>query len=277
MEKVCFLCIRLEIGSWLLSNRSLACENITEASLCGIHVLLWSMSTLDLKQDPPRRICTHVLAASCDATCSECYRGIWLPLSSPCHKICFCLPNCMKFHEMLLQALVHDITVYWTTLLTPEQQVILDVLFWNHWDLRQASFNSTTRGMMVGHLFFEWPVFRLFLLGDGIKTNIVPIFIGGWYQNQYCSYFYWGDGIKTNIVPIFIGGMVSKPFFSGGGGWYQNQLFFHIYKYCRVSPGRHRTRRLTKRWWWNETSNTATSEESKLWRLSTVTTSCLRS
>ena len=227
MEKVCFLCIRLEIGWWLLSNRSLACENITEASLCGIHVILWSMSTLDLKQDPPRRICTHVLAASCDATCSECYRGIWLPLSSPCHKICFCLPNCMKFQWMLLQALVHDITAYWTTLLTPEQQVVLDVLLLNHWGLGQASFNSTTRGMMVGHLFFEWPVFRLFLLG-------------GWYQNHAI-------------------------------------LFFHIYKYCRVSPGRHRTRRLTKRWWWNETSNTATSEESKSWRLSTATTSWLRS
>ena len=93
----------------LLSNRTLVCENITEASLFGIHVILWSTSTLDLKQNPPRRICTHVFAASHDATCSECYRGIWLPLSLPCSKM-LCFP--FRPHEML-QSLVQIFTVFW--------------------------------------------------------------------------------------------------------------------------------------------------------------------
>ena len=131
------------------------------------------MSTLDLKQNPPRRICTHVFAASHDATCSECYRGIWLPLSLPCSKMFF-LP--FRLHEML-QSLVQIFTAFWTallTLLTPEQQLIFDVMFWNDWGLGQVSFNSTICGIMVGLFFLGMAYIRLLVLwGNRIKTKIV--------------------------------------------------------------------------------------------------------
>lgn len=164
MEKVCFLWI----GWSLLSNWTLVCENITEASLFGIHVILWSMSTLDLKQDPPRRICTHVFAASHDATCSECYRGIWLLLSLPSSKMFF-LP--FRPHEML-QSLVHILQYfeqhYWHR---------NSNLSWiNDWGLGQVSFNSTILESWLDSVFGRASIFRLFVFCGGMvsKPKLLP-------------------------------------------------------------------------------------------------------
>lgn len=138
----------------------------------GIHVILWSMSTLDLKQNPPRRICTHVFAASHDATCSECYRGIWLPLSLPCSKMFF-LP--FRPHEMLqslVQILQYFEQHYWhrnsnlSWMLCFEMTEVLD---------KSVSIVQSVESWLDS---FFW---------NGLCFQAIS-FVGEWHQNLNCFF-----------------------------------------------------------------------------------------